>query len=123
MQKYVAVIIIISLLAGCGVEMATTTATVGAMEAESAQNAINRGNSTKDTVEKTSIQKAVDTYLAEKGAYPKSLKELVPDYLPILPKKADGTSFGYNSSTGKVLDAPTTETNTIPQINLPNIPK
>lgn len=106
MQKSTAGIIIGLVLAGCGVEMAATTATVGALEAQSAQAAKASGDIAKNTTAKTMIQRAVNIYLAEKGAYPSALKDLVPDYLPTLPKRADGTPFGYNAATGKVLDAP-----------------
>jgi len=121
MEKYLAVMIIVSLLAACGVEMVATTATVGTMEAQNAKTAINNGNVAKNIVDKVAVQRAVDTYLAEKGAYPQSLAELVPDFLPIMPKKADGTPFGYDSSTGKVLDTPAAGAvvGAIPNIALP----
>ena len=106
MKKYLAVMIVASLLAACGVEMVATTATVGAMEAQNAKTAINNGDVAENMTNKIGIQRAVDTYLAEKGAYPQSLAELVPDFLPIMPKKADGTPFGYDANTGKVLDTP-----------------
>ena len=43
---------------------------------------------------------ALEQYKADHGTYPKTLEELVPDYLSTVPVSTDGVDFSY-SSTGE----------------------
>lgn len=38
---------------------------------------------------------ALEKYKADKGSYPETLSELVPDYLPVAPTKTDELDFSY----------------------------
>src|ERR1043165_5104295 len=46
------------------------------------------------------ITQAIGMFQAEKGRNPKSLNELVPDYLPQVPTPPPGMKFDYNAGTG-----------------------
>jgi hypothetical protein len=90
-------------LAGCGVELLTTTAIQGELQAQNLK-AINRQlGAVREMSAETTIQRALSTYHAEKGHYPASLEELVPSYMPSVPKQADGTPYGYDPATGTLL--------------------
>ncbi len=91
-------------LAGCGVELLTTTAIQGELQARQATAASNQVRAMSDSMARTNIKRAIDTYHAEKGYYPASLTLLVPHYLPSLPTKSDGMAFGYDPRTGALLD-------------------
>lgn len=91
-------------LAGCGVETVATTAVQGAAEAQNAKTLINQSNATTDQLDKTKIENAIQSYYTQNEAYPASLANLVPDYLPVLPTKSDGAQFRYDATTGKLLD-------------------
>ena len=93
-------------LFGCGLELLTTTAIQGELHAQSAKSAVKQLEFAENTTAKTSIQQAVNIYHAENGAYPNTLDELVPEYLPNIPSKADGSSFGYEPLTGAVTERP-----------------
>lgn len=101
MKKCLAILMVFA-LTGCFLDVMSTTATTSKLQVENAKTAKRNGDTAKDSVAKSSIQNALKTYAAEKGSNPGSLDDLVPDYLPVLPKKADGTEFGYDASTGKV---------------------
>ncbi len=98
---------LVVLMAGCGVELLTTTAIQGELQAEQLKAMKGQVSHAADASAKINIQRAIDTYLAEKGSYPQSLSDLVPGYLPSLPSKPDGTPYGYDATTGKVLDSAT----------------
>jgi len=93
-------------LAGCGVELLTTTAIVGELQKEQLEATRGAVQNAGEGMAKINIQRAIDTYRAEKGANPPSLDALVPEWLPSLPKRPDGTAFAYDPATGKVLDRP-----------------
>lgn len=94
------------LCVGCGVELLTTTAIQSELQAKQA-GALKRqvGNAAESTG-KIRLQRAIDTYAAEKGHYPATLDELVPGHLPALPTHTGGAPYGYDPATGKVLDTP-----------------
>ena len=105
MRIYYGILAAFSLLfTGCGLELLTTTAIQGDLQAEQLKAMKGQINRTSDTTAKINIQKSIDTYMAEKGSYPATLDALVPDFLPSLPHKPDGTPYGYDSASGKVLD-------------------
>ena len=43
---------------------------------------------------------ALESFKADRGSYPQSLTELVPDYLTIVPTKTDELDFSYTSTGG-----------------------
>jgi len=91
-------------LAGCGVDLLTTTAIEGELQAQSAGAALRALNRTKGAVDRITAERAIQVYYAEKGVYPPSLETLVPKWLPETPKRADGTPYGYDPTTGQLLD-------------------
>lgn len=95
-----------AVLAGCGVEVLTTTAIQGELQAQQLQAMRGQIGNASDSAAKASLRKAIDTYYAEKGTYPLTLSSLAPDYLPSVPTKADGSPFDYDPNTGRLLDAP-----------------
>lgn len=100
-------VILAAALGGCGVELLATTAIQSELQAQNVQ-AINRQVShAADSSARINIQQAIDTFHAENGRLPASLDELVPRYLINgVPVKPDGSSYGYDAATGKVLDSP-----------------
>ena len=94
------------MLVGCGLELLSTTAIQGELQAENMRAIHSQASAIGGTMGKIRLQQAVDTYHAEKGFYPTALEELVPAYLPRLPRQPDGTSYNYDPATGKVLDYP-----------------
>ena len=94
------------ILAGCGVEVLTTTATVGKLEADNAKAIQGQVAHISESSAKINTQRAIDTFAAEKGRYPTSLDELVPSYFQSVPTHAGGAPFGYDPATGKLLDTP-----------------
>jgi len=99
-------VVLVGLLGGCGVELLTTTAIQGELQAEQATAMKRQLEGASDTTAQINIQRAIATYQAEKGKYPASLDELVPGYLPSLPSRPDGTPYAYDPSTGKLIDGP-----------------
>jgi hypothetical protein len=91
-------------LTGCGVDLLTSTAIEGELQAQSARTALHALNRTKGAVDRMTAERAVQAYYAERGVYPPSLETLVPNWLPEIPKRADGTPYGYDPKTGQILD-------------------
>ena len=101
-MKILSIALILSLgvvVAGCGAE---TAVTLGVLEAEAAKSALRQKGVAVSSLDLTKIQNAVQHYQAGTGAYPSSLEDLVPDYLALLPTKADGSMYAYDPATGKV---------------------
>ena len=94
------------LLAGCGVELLTTTAIQSELQAEQLKSMKGQITHASDQTAKVNIQRAIDTYQAEKGKYPASLSELAPAFIPSVPTRPDGQPYGYDPISGKVLDGP-----------------
>jgi len=105
MTKYLVTALMV-VLTGCGVETLTTTATVGKLEAENAKAIQGQVARMSNSSAKINAQRAIDTFAAEKERYPTSLEELVPTHLQSVPTHANGAPFGYNPTTGKLLDTP-----------------
>lgn len=93
-------------IAGCGVELLTTTAIQADLQAQQMSAMKNQLNNAASSTGRTNLERAIQTYLAEKGVNPPSLDVLVPDFLPALPKKADGSDYSYDPTSGKLLDGP-----------------
>lgn len=93
-------------LNGCILELLTTTAIEGKMQAQSASTAAKALEYAKESTGQTSAQRAIDLYKADKGENPPSLEALVPDYIDKVPAHEDGSPYGYDPATGTLLDAP-----------------
>ncbi|HOF39868.1 MAG TPA: hypothetical protein PLD73_07325 [Candidatus Hydrogenedentes bacterium] len=105
-MRYLMPILLAFLAAGCGVELLAGTAIQGALQKEAISGAKQTLDYTKDSSARISIEQAINAYAAENGAYPASLETLVPEWMPSIPAKADGSPFGYDPATGALLDAP-----------------
>jgi len=93
-------------LTGCGVELLTTTAIQGELQTQQMQAMKRQVQSASDTSGRVTLERAIQTYRAEKGGNPPSLASLVPDYVPAVPKRGDGTEYGYDPARGVLLDGP-----------------
>lgn len=93
-------------LAGCGVELLASTATQSTLQAEQLKAVQGQVGHAAESTGKINLQRAIDTYYAEKGSYPHTLQMLSPDYIPSVPTHVDGTPYGYDPATGKLTDSP-----------------
>ena len=93
-------------LTGCGVELLTTTAIQGELQTQQMQAMKRQVQSASDTSGRVTLERAIQTYRAEKGGNPPSLASLVPDYVPAVPKRGDGTEYGYDPARGVLMDGP-----------------
>ncbi len=89
-------------LAGCGVELFTTTAIQSELQAEQAKALRGQVGQAAETSGRIQVERAIQTYRAEKGQSPPSLDALVPQYLPQVPTHADGTPYAYDPATGQL---------------------
>ncbi|HNR29859.1 MAG TPA: hypothetical protein PKI11_03120 [Candidatus Hydrogenedentes bacterium] len=96
---------------GCGVEVVTVAATQAELQRQAATAATRHLERAEQDTARARIQNAVQTYQAEHGVFPPTLDALVPAFLPGIPLKADGTPYGYDPTTGRVLDRPLTGPN------------
>lgn len=103
-MKKIFVLALTLALAGCGVEVLTTTAIQGQLQAENAKAAMGALGHAASQTGKINIKRAIDTYRAEEGVNPPSLEALVPKWLPRLPVKSDGTPYYYDPVTAELLD-------------------
>lgn len=103
MRTLLSVILILA-LTGCGVELLTTTAIQGELQAEQLKAVKGQVGRAAETTGKINLQRAIDTYHAEKGSYHANLQDLVPGYIASLPVHPDGSAYGYDASAGKLLD-------------------
>jgi len=96
-------IVLIAGIAGCGVEVLTTTAIQGELQKQQLQALKSQTSHAGDAAARIRLEQAIGVYQAEKGTYPPSLEALVPAYLPDLPRQSSGDPFGYDPATGKLL--------------------
>lgn len=105
-------------LAGCGgVELLASTAITADLQARNMQAVRGQAQMAGEMMGKTNLEKAINTYQAEKGQYPKTLDELAPSWIPAIPKHADGSPYGYDPITGRLSDHPGPATPTAPTAN------
>ena len=90
------------LLSGCLVEMLMTSAVTADMAAQNAGEMKGTMSSAQIDTDLVRLQEAVDTYTAEKGAFPSDLSALVPTHIEALPMRPDGKPYGYNPIEGEV---------------------
>jgi hypothetical protein len=119
MRTIIAPAFIAILLSGCAVELLTTTAIQGELQSGQMKAMKRQIQGAASTSGKINLQKAIGHYSGEHGTYPPSLDALVPNYLPAVPLKTDGTSYGYDATTGRIFEEGTLaiDTKTIQDIN------
>ena len=93
-------------LAGCGAELLTTTAIQGELQAQQLSAMQRQVKGAADTSGRIQIERAITAYHAEKGVYPPSLDALAPQYLPAVPRRPDGSPYGYDPASGRLMDGP-----------------
>ncbi len=101
-MKQIVLLILLVGLPGCLMEVLTTTAIQGELAAQNASSATRALSYAKDSTGKTELVQAMQIYRAEKGHYPATLEELVPNYLPALPVQSNGQPYGYDPATGEI---------------------
>ncbi|MBI2433948.1 MAG: hypothetical protein HYV26_13860 [Candidatus Hydrogenedentes bacterium] len=105
-MRILAFLTAVLLLSGCGVELLTTTAIQGELQAEQLKAMRGQVQRAAGTSGRINLQRALDTYKAEKGANPPSLDALVPGWIPTLPTQEDGSPYGYDPVSGQLLTGP-----------------
>ena len=105
-MKMLVAIALLGMLSGCGVELLTTTAIQGELQAEQLKAVQGQVGQMGDNMARTNLQRAIDAYHAEKGRYPSRLEELVPDFIASIPQGPNGMPFAYDPISGKILDGP-----------------
>lgn len=105
-------------MSGCGVEVLTATAIQGELQAQQAQAIQRQVAGAANQSGRLRLEQAIRAYQAEKGAFPPSLEALVPDYLPAVPARADGSPYGYDPARGILLDGPAAPGGSIPPADL-----
>ena len=89
------------LVAGCGNNSTPPSqgSTPGTNFASTLVNANKSGNSTIDV---SYLNSALQLYLTQEGHYPKTLAELKPNYVSVLPILPPGMKLDYDSTNGTV---------------------
>jgi hypothetical protein len=108
-MRYVLALILPFAMSGCMLELLTTTAIQGELAARDAKAGAQALNYAKESQSKMQAQSAIRAYQAETGKYPASLSILVPEWMPSLPVHPDGSPYGYDPSTGALLDSPSAQ--------------
>jgi len=60
----------------------------------------NKGPSTADYLLMEDIKVAINNFGHATGLYPRTLDDLYPNYMPILPRTSTGAPFGYDNQNG-----------------------
>jgi hypothetical protein len=102
------------LLSGCGLELLGAAAIQSDLQARQMQGMKRHLENAQEFSAETTITQAIRVYQAEKGKNPPSLEALVPEYLPSVPPKPDGSPYGYDPATGTLLEAPLVKANITP---------
>lgn len=105
-------------MSGCGVEVLTATAIQSELQAQQAQAIQRQVASAANQSGRIRLEQAIRAYQAEKGAFPPSLEALVPDYLPAVPTRSDGSPYGYDPARGILLEGPAALAAGIPPADL-----
>ncbi len=96
----------IFVLTGCGVELLTTTAIQGELQAQQLKSMQRQVQGIANQTGKINLERAIQTFRAENGRYPTNLNELVPQYIPSLPTSSDGNVYSFDPATGQVITLP-----------------
>ncbi|MBI1320909.1 MAG: hypothetical protein GC168_18440 [Candidatus Hydrogenedens sp.] len=99
------------LLSGCMLEVLGATAIQSELQAKQLQGMKRQIEHAQGVSAEVSITQAIRVYQAKKGFNPASLEVLVPEYLPSIPAKPDGSPYGYDPQTGALLDHPVQKPN------------
>ncbi len=94
------------ILSGCGVELLTTTAIQGELQAKQLKSMQRQVQSISNQTGKINLERAIQTFQAENGRYPTSLAELVPQFLPSLPQPSDDKAYSFDPATGQIITVP-----------------
>jgi len=100
--RCLALLLVPGLLTGCFVDMLATTAVHGELQKKQAQSLQRVTEQARQQSQDLRADQAVKAYRAEHGSNPPSLEILVPDYLPEVPRRPDGTPYAYDPATGEV---------------------
>lgn len=119
-MKHLVLVLLVVPFSGCLLELLTTTAIQGELAAENASTATRALDHAKKATQSTSLQRAINTYHAEKGAYPPSLDALVPRYIDSVPTQPNGQPYPYDPATGQ-LRAPGGQLNAITSADRKNM--
>lgn len=93
-------------LSGCLADVLMSAGIVGELHRQEASTLVGTLNSVKEMKSEQEVNHAIRAYQAENGVNPKSLQDLVPDYFSSVPVKPDGSPWGYDPATGKLLSEP-----------------
>lgn len=89
------------LLPGCMVELLTTTAIQGELQAQSAAAATQQLANARRQADEMKLRQGIDVYRAENGVNPPSLQAMVPDYLDAVPVDPAGRPlYAYDPASG-----------------------
>lgn len=94
------------ILSSCGVELLTTTAIQGELQAQQLKSMQRQVQGIADQTGKVNLERAIQTFQAENGRYPTSLNELVPQYLPSLPSPSGDSAYSFDPTTGQIITVP-----------------
>ncbi|MGC8737971.1 MAG: hypothetical protein ACP5UA_04895 [Candidatus Hydrogenedens sp.] len=94
------------ILSSCGVELLTTTAIQGELQAQQLKSMQRQVQGIADQTGKINLERAIQTFRAENGRYPTSLNELVPQYLPSLPSPSGNSAYSFDPITGQIITVP-----------------
>ena len=97
-----------ALLAGCGGKSDSTTQ--GTNTVSSATNGFGgyvksmaqEQKTAGKTIDTTAITQAIQLFNVQEGHYPKTLQDLVPNYMPKIPDAPYGYKIEYDASNGSV---------------------
>jgi hypothetical protein len=93
------------LFAGCGKD-STPQTPAQTPEANAAANSGNPLVNAKKTADKTvdaaALNQAVQLFNVQEGRFPKTLQELVPNYIPKIPDAPVGYKINYDAAKGEV---------------------
>lgn len=96
-----ALLLAAALMPGCILELLTTTAIQGELQAQSAASATAQLDRTRRMADEMKIRQAIDVYRAENRENPPSLEALVPNYLDAVPVGPTGDPiYTYDPATG-----------------------
>jgi len=109
LNNVVQIVVVFSLFlvfSGCGVELLTTTAIQGELQAQQLKSMQRQVQGISNQTGKINLERAIQTFQAENGRYPTSLNELVPQYLPSLPQPSGDKAYSFDPATGQIITVP-----------------
>lgn len=97
-----------ALLAGCGNQSDSTAQGTNTVSTATngpggyLKSAVREEKNAAKTVDTASIAQAIQLFNVQEGHYPKTLQELVPNYMPKIPEAPYGSKIEYDASNGSV---------------------